>query len=220
MFCEKKCKRRDIFIGLSGLSTLLAGSLAKRLLADEPEKSKFGERMIERYPDFNDARSKKVMFVAQCILNQNARINSCAYTPAAIPKIPECLFRRNIGIIQMPCPELGILGLGRGGKVEIYDQLSTPGARRQLGNMAMDIVYQARQYQKQGFRVLGVLGIDGSPSCGVDLTFYEKEKPGRGAYIEELSEALDKAGLKIPVKGVMDAKPDEAEMLIASLDSE
>jgi len=174
--------------------------------------------MIERYPPFDDARSKKVMFVAHCILNQNARINTCAYTPAAIPKIPQCLLQRNIGIIQMPCPELGCLGLGRGGPVEIYDQLSTPGGRRYLRSIAQDVVYQVRQYRKQGFRVLGVLGIDGSPSCGVDLTYYKGEKPGKGAFMEELTAAFTAAGLDVPVRGVMDAKPDEAEALIAELD--
>jgi len=220
MFGKTRCRRRDFFRGLSALSALVAGFSSRCLFAADFVKNKFGERMIERYPPFDDARSKKVMFVAHCILNQNARINTCAYTPAAIPKIPDCLLRRNIGIIQMPCPELSCLGLGRGGPEEIYDQLSTPGDRRYLRDMARDVVYQAKQYRKQGFRVLGVLGIDGSPSCGVDLTYYGGEKPGMGAYMEELTKALEDANLDFPVKGVMDAKPDEAESLIASLDRE
>ena len=67
--------------------------------------------------------------------------------------------------------------------------------------------------------MLGVLGIDGSPSCGVDLTYYEGEGPGTGAYMEELQDALRQAGIDIPVKGVQDAKPDDALALIAELDS-
>ena len=217
---KSRCNRRGFIRVLSGLSALAAGFSSRCLFATDFVKNRFGERMIERYPPFDDARSKKVMFVAHCILNQNARINTCAYTPAAIPKIPECLLRRNIAIIQMPCPELACLGLGRGGPEQIYDQLSTPGDRRYLRSIARDVVYQAMQYRKQGFRVLGVLGIDGSPSCGVDITYYSGEKPGKGAFIEELTQALADAKLDFPVKGVMDAKPDEAETLIATLDPE
>ena len=210
--------RRNFVRRLAGIPAAAAALCAGKLSAAEFIKNRFGERMIERYPDFADARSKKVIFVAHCILNQNARINTCGYTPAAIPKITECLQKRGIGIIQMPCPELGCLGLGRGGPEEIYDQLSTPGARRFLRGLAESVIYQCHQYKKQGFRVLGVLGIDGSPSCGVDLTYYEGERPGTGAYMEELQGMLKEAGIDIPVKGVQDAKPDEAVALIAELD--
>ena len=212
--------RRKFVQCFAGIPAILTAACSGGLSATEFVKNSHGERMIERYPDFEDKRSKKVMFVAHCILNQNARINSCGYTPAAIPKIAGCLIERGIGISQMPCPELGCLGLGRGGAEEIYDQLSTPGARRYLKTLAASVVYQAQQYRKQGFRVLGVLGIDGSPSCGVDLTWYEGEGPGTGAYMEELREALKKANLAdIPVKGVQDALPDEAVALIEKLDS-
>lgn len=37
--------------------------------------------------------------------------------------------------------------------------------------------------------------------------------------MEELIEALKKAGLDIPVKGVQDAKPDDAVALVSMLDS-
>ncbi len=212
--------RRKFIRCFAGIPAVLTAASATLLSATGFVKNRHRERMIERYPDFKDKRSKKVMFVAHCILNQNARINSCGYTPAAIPKIAGCLIERGIGISQMPCPELGCLGLGRGGPEEIYDQLSTPGARRYLKELAADVVYQVRQYRKQGFRVLGVLGIDGSPSCGVDLTWYENEGPGTGAYMEELREALKKAGMEdITVKGVQDAKPDQAVALIEELDS-
>ena len=84
---------------------------------------------------------------------------------------------------------------------------------------AAGVVYQTTQYQKQRFRMLGVLSINGSPSCGVNLTYYEGEGPGTGAYMEELQDALSQAWIGIRVKGVQDAKPDEAVAMIAKLDS-
>ncbi len=216
MFGADPCGRRGFLAALAALGAAFPDGLK----ATEFVKNRHGERMIERYPDFDDKRSKKVMFVAHCILNQNARINTCAYTPASIPKIPETLLKRGIGIVQMTCPELGCLGLGRGGPEEIYDQLSTPGGRRYLKELAQGVVYQVKQYRKQGFRVLGVLGIDGSPSCGIDLTYYDGEKKGKGAYMEELEGALAAEGLDVPVKGVQDAEPDKAVALIEQLDFE
>jgi len=211
-----RIKRRDMLKGLP-----LAAALPSVALGTQEVKTvKYdSERMIEQHPDFQDARSRKVVFVAHCILNQNSRIRRCAYTPSAIPKVPDELIGRGIGIVQMACPELGALGLGRGGPVEIYDQLSTPIGRRYLRTLAADIVYQVKQYQKQGFRVLGVLGLDGSPSCGVDLTWYGDEHAGRGAYMEELIAALKEAGLEIPVLGIQDAAPDKAIEIIRRWDS-
>lgn len=217
---QGSCSRRDLLKGVSLLTPALLAAGAGKAAGFEYVKNRHGERMIERYPDFKDARSRKVVFLAHCILNQNARINSCAYTPATIPNIAEELVRRGIGMAQMPCPELGCLGLGRGGPVEIYDQLSTPGARRKLREYAHDTAYQIKQYRKHGFRVLGVLGIDGSPSCGVELTYYKGEGPGTGAYIEELLETMKKEGLSdIPVKGVQDAGVEAALKLIGEWDT-
>ncbi len=209
-------KRRDVLKSLPLVAAIPAAALGAEGKKVEYDR----ERMIERYPEFKDARSRKVVFVAHCILNQNARINSCAYTPGAIPKVGVELMERGIGIVQMACPELSALGLGRGGPVEIYDQLSTPVARRFLRALSADIVYQVKQYQKQGFRVLGVLGIDGSPSCGVDLTWYGDEHAGRGAYMEELIIALKDAGLDIPVLGIQDAHPDKAVEIIRQWDAD
>ena len=33
---------------------------------------------------FNDARSRRIMLVAHCLLNQNAKLDRCAFYPGAI----------------------------------------------------------------------------------------------------------------------------------------
>ena len=208
---------RRAFLGrISGLSALAALFPFKLFGISEFVKNKFGERMIERYPSFNDARSKKVIFVAHCIINMNARCNGSGVAPSAMEKIPEFLLKHHIGIAQMPCPELGCLGLGREGN--IYDQLSTPGNRKYLKSLAQDVIYQVKQYRKQNFKVLGVLGINCSPSCGVDCHADNGSKPGKGAFMEELTEALEAAGLEMPVIGVMNAEADKAVAQLEKLD--
>ena len=172
--------------------------------------------MSTGYPPFDDARSKKVIFVAHCFLNQNARCHGSAETPAAMPEIPELLLRRDISIAQMPCPELGCLGLGREGL--IFDQLGTHENQRYLHGLAQDLVYQIKQYQQHCFRVLGVLGINCSPSCGVDCYAYNGAKPGQGAFIRALVEAFEREGVDLPIIGVADEKYEEALEPITKLD--
>jgi hypothetical protein len=102
----------------------------------------------------------------------------------------------------MPCPELGCLGLGREGL--IFDQLSTPESQQYLLDLAQEVVSQMKQYLHYGFRVLGVLGINCSPSCGVDCYAYNGAQPGQGAFIRVLSEVMSREGLSLPLIGVAD----------------
>jgi hypothetical protein len=75
--------------------------------------------------------------------------------------------------------------------------------------MAQNIVYQIKEYRKHGFRVLGMLGIETSPSCGFGWTYYQKARKGNGAFIEALLAAFEDAGLDIPIIGINDLKPEQ-----------
>jgi len=183
-------------------------------------------------PAFTDARSKKVVIVAHCVLNQNARIDTCATAPAVFPKVLEALVERQIGILQYPCPELGFLGMGRQGQDcaswdgsyqhesgEVYDQMTVPEGRKLLRGLAENLVYQIKEYGKYGFKVLGVLGILGSPTCGVCLKYYKGIDETDGAFIEELKKSFEEAGLDLPILGLNDLEPDENVARIQALDS-
>ena len=63
---------------------------------------------------FNDGRSKKVVFVAHCFLNQNSISDGTAIYPAANKDVVDFFLNADIGIVQMPCPEFCCLGLDRG----------------------------------------------------------------------------------------------------------
>ena len=63
---------------------------------------------------FTDGRSKKVVFIAHCLLNQNAISDGTAVCPAAYKGLIELFLHEDVGIIQLPCPELCCLGIDRG----------------------------------------------------------------------------------------------------------
>jgi len=167
--------------------------------------------------DFRDGRSMKVVCVPHCELNQNARLARCAERPAAVTEIVAGLMQRQIGVIQMPCPELMVIGLARE-HVNIRSALESRPARAALRAMARDLVYQVRQYLACGVRVLGVIGKNGSPACGVDETWRFERGPGRGAFIEELAAELAVQGIDLPIAGGLDAEPDKVLAVVDAWD--
>jgi predicted secreted protein len=171
---------------------------------------------------FTDARSKKVILVAHCILNQNAKIDRCARYPGAMREITQALLDAGIGIIQMPCPELLALGLDR---EVVKDKETTIGSeddrvgelmkkvlpKTMCQKISQDLVYQIKQYQQNGFSVVGILGVNGSPTCGVE-TGWEKgqETANSGVFIKELKEKCIDQGVNISVRGIKAQDPQTA----------
>jgi len=82
-------------------------------------------------------------------------------------------------------------------------------------------VFQMKEYLFQGYKVLGVVGNDGSPSCGVAQThdLQNKPGPGQGVYIEELRALMAKEGLTIPVIGNVDGQEEKTLAWLKSVDS-
>jgi len=155
-----------------------------------------------------DVRSGKVVFLAHCILNQNARIVDCAGFPAMYDLLLEYLQNENVGIIQMPCPEFYCLGLGRR---EVRVGLESPAGMERLQRLIDDLVFTVQEYLFQDFEVVGIIGKDGSPSCGVKRTWLDyKLQDGQGVFIRELKKRLVEEKLNVPVIGVADHKQQEA----------
>jgi predicted secreted protein len=78
-----------------------------------------------------------------------------------------------------------------------------------LRERANDLVRQIRQYQSHGFAVLGVIGVDRSPSCGVATTSIGgSEQPGRGVFFEALAAALEESGIPLPMIGTKTSEPE------------
>jgi len=113
-----------------------------------------------------DNRGYKVIFVSHCILNQNAKVRGIAKYPGVLTPIVELLFSVNVGIIQMPCPEMRYFGAMRWGQVK--DQYNSPMFRRFCNILADPILDQVEDYIRCGYQVLGFIMIDGSPVCGLN----------------------------------------------------
>ena len=163
---------------------------------------------------FDDKRGKKLILVSHCILNQNAKLDECAHYPGAILDVVQLLVGQGLGIIQMPCPELIQLGLDRqtdksanptvmSEDTRIAKLMHEKKAQQLCDKIADDIIYQIEEYRKHNFEVVGLLGINGSPTCGVETTWENDQEIAEcGVFIKILDAKLAQRGIKLKMTGI------------------
>ena len=85
--------------------------------------------------------------------------------------------------------------------------------------MAEQVVRQVEEYRRYGFEVLGLIGNDGSPACGVKRTWYHGSGagPGEGAFIRAVREALEAKDIRLPFVAVADREWDERAEVVREL---
>lgn len=166
-------------------------------------------------------RSKKIAIISHCIINQNSVVKG-EYKDINIffPFIKK-LFEENIGILQLPCPENECYGLRRWGHVK--EQFDNCGYRKYLEKIVNSFVDIIKEYINNGYEIVGIYGIAGSPSCGVNLTcsanwegeislYKDKEDivsrikmiNESGIFMEIFKSVLDKNKINIPFYDVDD----------------
>jgi predicted secreted protein len=156
---------------------------------------------------------RKVALIANCLMNQNAKVCEGARYRGMVNPVVEALLSRGYRLQQLPCPELAFAGVRRWWAV--YEQYDTPAYRDHCKRLAQAIAPLIEQYLRRGDEVI-LIGLDGSPSTGVRFTSSKPEwggrpnrpnddwdiVPGRGVWIEELESELARRGLPaLPATG-------------------
>ena len=187
-----------------------------------------------------DERSGRVVFLSHCLLNQNTRYLGGAFRPGAVDEVVSRFLADGVGIYQMPCPEqrawggvlkrytLPFYGAGagvRGRLLQALLPLFLWHTRRAYRRIAREVARDVEDYVRSGFEVVGVIGIAGSPSCGVCRTLdlsHSLEvvascplarldrrvvneqavsgavRDGEGIFVEELRRRLRRRGVEVP----------------------
>jgi predicted secreted protein len=117
-----------------------------------------------------------VCYLSHCLLNANAKVDEGARCPGVYSPVVELLRRKGCTIRQMPCPELAFGGLRRFWAVR--EQYDTPAYREHCRRLATPVAAQIRADLSRSERVV-IVGIDGSPSMGVELTASSDDWGGR-----------------------------------------
>jgi predicted secreted protein len=156
------------------------------------------------YLFLGDKRTRRVVFLAHCFLNMNTRFPEGADFEAANVPLVDLLLRSGVGIIQMPCPEFLCLGLEKSG----WGVAPAEEIRDRFRGVAVGVADQVESYLGLGYEVAGIVGMNPSPSCGVERAkgkgtmlgvshdTSEKEEPG--LFIEELVKCFRERGMVSP----------------------
>ena len=186
-----------------------------------------------------DVRSGEVVFVSHCLLNQNTRYLGGAVCPGVVAGAIAPYLADGTGIVQMPCPEqrvwggvlktrmLWLIGHPRVARAApMLWPVVLRYVRRRYAYHARAVVRDIADYHASGLSVRGVVGIAGSPSCGVHTTLdlpraagavacRRREpatatwmntavvepalRPGRGLFVEELASAMARRSVEAPL---------------------
>lgn len=185
-------------------------------------------------------KRQKLLFVSHCILNTAAKVSRAIDTSQTAEERERLAFLRfalkeGVQLIQLPCPEFTLYGANRWGHTR--EQFNNPFFRDHCRTLLAPMVQQMRAYlqaeEESKFQVLGIVGIHGSPSCGVsrscsgswggefsgrtdlaDTIAQVTNAPQQGIFIEVLEELVTQAGLSIPVLELNARNPEPLYELI------
>ncbi len=146
-------------------------------------------------------RSKRVIFVSHCLLNQNVLPVGMEKYPGAVKELLEFFAEAGVGIVQMPDPETEYFGLDR--KPKTKDDYDTKSFRKICRQFSKLILEQIQKYKQKNYNVVGLLGVEFSPTYAVhQITNGTKNTPGKGIFIEELEEEMRKKNFQVPIVGI------------------
>ena len=172
-------------------------------------------------------RGKKIILIANCLLNVNSKVEGLA-EEEGVARIVQEIFSQGYGLIQLPCIEMATFGVKRWGVVK--EQCDFPGYRENCLKLLSPVINQIKDFLDHGYEITGVIGLDGSPSCGVNCTVrgnwggefiaesnYQDRissatlAPGMGMMMEILQELLLENDINIPFHGINESDVSSAE---------
>jgi predicted secreted protein len=157
-----------------------------------------------------DPRSGRLVFLIECLLNQNARDRGAAGAPAVTQEVIKALVDADIGMAQIPCPEIACLGFERERPPgqSIREILEAPASVGCCNRLAVATAKRLQDYSEQGFEIVAILGgNEQSPGCAVHAEDADQTllAPASGVFMQALARELRKRGLSIPFRGMRDA---------------
>jgi len=148
-------------------------------------------------------RSKKIIFAVHCLLNQNARARNVAKCPGAVKEFLDFCIKNGYGIVPIDCPQLMFEPLDR--LPETKEFYSNKNSRRISATVAQKVIDQIKLYRINNYKIGGIYGVEGSPTCGAVKT-HIKNKEGKaisikesGIFFEELEKVLKKNHLSVKI---------------------
>ncbi|KNF07736.1 hypothetical protein CLPU_12c00090 [Gottschalkia purinilytica] len=172
-------------------------------------------------------KRSKMVLVSHCILNPCSKVEGVKKDTSYNLKLVKYFMKNDIGIIQLPCPEMYMYGSKRWGHVK--NQFDTRFFREQSKELLNPLISQITDYVENDYEIIGVIGINGSPSCGINkvctgetwggefrnLDIVNRKvkelvySDGSGVFMEVLMESLRYYDIDVPFYPIEEFNPDD-----------
>ena len=113
-------------------------------------------------------RSRQIVALCHCLLNANVKVPPLASHAGALELALERFASSGTGMFQLPCHETSFLGMSRWGMTS--EQYDHPAFRRHCRRILEPCLDQLEALHRDGCAMVGLVGVDGSPSCGMFRT--------------------------------------------------
>jgi|GEM_PF-2491867 len=154
---------------------------------------------------------KGIALVASCIMATQVKVGDSSHCRGIDHHVMDIIDEAGWRVLQMPCPELGYFSAKR--LWTTREQMGTEAYREHCRRLATLVVKETAELAEQDADLL-VIGVSGSPSMGVYVTFSAPDangepgkrlppledtlKPGMGVFIRELEAAFVAIGRALP----------------------
>ena len=133
---------------------------------------------------------EKIIFVSHCILNQSIRKEKFS----KIKELVKLLTESDVGMVQLPCPKIDCNGkfIRNENNAKIY--------KKYCEKTSVFIVNTIKKYLDANFKVIGILGVEFSPICGVyRINNGKKNVAGKGILIQGIENEMQKKNFQVPI---------------------
>ena len=116
---------------------------------------------------------KNLLIVSHCILNNAAKVEQDEAELAEEYKIREelmqLILKKDVQLLQLPCPEFIMYGSQRWGHVK--NQFQHPFYMEQCRKILEPVLLQLQEYAQhvEKFHVLGIVSVEGSPTVSTHI---------------------------------------------------
>ncbi|MBN2297636.1 MAG: hypothetical protein JXM72_03530 [Deltaproteobacteria bacterium] len=158
-------------------------------------------------------KDRRIILICQCLVNPYCRVHILGQNFPLSLEVMDYLLRKNVGVIQYPCPETTAMGLMRNpqGRQQ-YDNIFFRDHCKELLKVPMLMV---REFIRNRYRLCCFIGLENSPTCGIHwgrhkVNRYGTESPNpdekpepddpvlMGIMAEILTEELGKDSIVVP----------------------
>lgn len=118
---------------------------------------------------------KKILIISHCLLNNAAKLQSneddLKDEDDLRKEMLKIALEKDIQIFQLPCPEYTLYGPRRWGHSK--NQFENPFYKSHCKKILSQIIDEIEGYyiENELYEILAIVGVDGSPSCGIDYTY-------------------------------------------------